>query len=663
MPTTTRSNTRSKIFSSILPIVLCTTLHSVFAAEPPQKEASTQTRALHQALLEQLPFDDKTDFENAERGFIASLDSPILNESGGVVQDMQKWNFVQGKAPVTANPSLWRQSQLVSRHGLFKVSEGIYQVRGFDLANMSFIRGKSGWIVVDPLTVTATAKAAYELLQKKVAAAPISAVIITHSHVDHFGGVKGILSEEEFSSKNVPLIAPEDFFEAAVSENLIAGNQMTRRASYMFGSLLPATADGTLGSGLGTTNATGEVTIVKPTVTISEQTPQEHVVDGVKMQFFSTPGAEAPAELMFYLPEHKALMQAEEINHTLHNLYTLRGAKVRSGLLWAKYIHRTIEWYGDEVEISFGSHHWPTWGNTEIVDFWKGQRDTYRYIHDEVLRLANHGGTMLEVAEEIKLPDSLTQAFANRGYYGSVNHNAKAQYNLYFGFFGGNPADLHPLPPQQAGIKFVEYMGGAERIIEKAQRDYDRGEYRFAATALNHLVFAQADNTKAKQLLATIYDQMGFQAESAPWRNFYLSAAQELRHGVPSVAMTTTASADIIKSLPLDAYLDYLAVLLNGPKAAGKTMVFNVHLPDTQQRYVMYVENGVLNYTLDKKEAAADASITMNLSVVDAISMGTLDPAEAVKQGEISIEGSKETYFEFLSLLDSFDLWFNIVTP
>ena len=418
------------------------------------KPASTATKAANDALLDYLPFDDRRDYENAERGFIASIDSGRIESEGKVVYDMRQFDFLSGEAPETVNPSLWRVSELNAKAGLFEVGDGIYQIRSFDLANMSFIRGDKGWIVVDPLTANETAEAGYALVKQHVEDLPITAVIFTHSHVDHFGGIKGIVSEEQVESGDVAIIAPEHFFIESVNENLMAGNQMSRRASYMYGNLLEKSPDGTVGSGLGTTTATGTVTIMDATIDI-EESPTELTVDGVKMVFLNTPGAEAPAELMFYMPEKKAMCQAEEINHTLHNLYTLRGAQVRNGLKWSKYIHETIERFGGDVEVSFGSHHWPTWGNEEIVDFWKKQRDVYRYIHDEVLRLANHGGTLLEVAEDIELPDSLAKTFASRGYYGSVNHNAKAQYQLYYGFFTGNPADLHPLPPETAGAKFV----------------------------------------------------------------------------------------------------------------------------------------------------------------------------------------------------------------
>jgi alkyl sulfatase BDS1-like metallo-beta-lactamase superfamily hydrolase len=626
------------------------------------KPASTATKAANEALRDYLPFNDRRDYENAERGFIASIDSGRIESGGNVVYDMKQFEFLSGDAPDTVNPSLWRVSELNAKAGLFQVGEGIYQIRSFDLANMSFIRGDKGWIVVDPLTANETADAGYALVKQHVEDAPISAVIFTHSHVDHFGGVKGLVSVDQIESGEVEVIAPEDFFIEAVNENLMAGNQMSRRASYMYGNLLPKSPEGTVGSGLGTTTATGTVTILEPTIEIAE-TPTELTIDGVDMVFLNTPGAEAPAELMFYIPEKNAMCQAEEINHTLHNLYTLRGAQVRNGLKWSKYIHETIERFGDDVEISFGSHQWPTWGNEEIVDFWKKQRDVYRYIHDEVLRLANHGGTLLEVAEDIELPDSLAQTFASRGYYGSVNHNAKAQYQLYYGFFTGNPADLHPLPPEAAGKKFVEYMGGAAAVIGKAKADFDNGEYRWAATALNNVVFADPDNQKAKNLLADTYEQLGYQAESGPWRNFYLSGAKELRQGVRVAATPNTSSPDIVQNLGLETYLDYLGVRLNHPEAAGRVLTLNFTMPDRDQTFVIYVENGVMNYSLDKHEDEADASIRLDRSVLDRINLGQTSIEQAVASGDVSIDGNAAKFDEFVSLLDNFEFWFNIVTP
>jgi alkyl sulfatase BDS1-like metallo-beta-lactamase superfamily hydrolase len=628
------------------------------------QEATETTKSANDALLEYLPFDDETDFENATRGQIATLDAnQITGPDGTVIYDMEQFDFLQGDAPATANPSLWRQSKLNAVHGLFEVVEGgIYQVRGFDLAVMSFIRGDTGWIIVDPLTANETAAAGLKLLRENVEDLPVTGVIFTHSHVDHFGGVKGVTTAEEIEANNIPIVAPEGFFEEAVSENLIAGNTMSRRASFMYGNVIGKGPEGSLGSGLGTTTAAGEVTIVEPSLTI-ETTPQNETVDGLEMVFLNTPGAEAPAELMFYIPKYKAMMQAEEINHTLHNLYTLRGAKVRSGDLFAKYINETINRFGDEVEVSFGSHHWPTWGNDEILELWKGQRDTYRYIHDETLRLANTGETMLEIAEELTLPDSLAKKFSNRGYYGSVSHNAKAQYQLYFGWFSGNPSELHELPPVEEGKKFVEYAGGADAVIEKARADYEAGEYRWVATALNHVVFADPENVQAKNLLADALTQMGYMAESGPWRNFYLSGAKELRDGVIKAATPDTASPDIVRNLPLETYLDYLAVRLNHPKAAGEEIALNFVMPDVGDEFVVTVTNGVMNYTLDSQSDDADATVTLDRAVLDNINLGQVTMMDAISDGSVSVDGDQTKVETFVGLLDTFEFWFNIVTP
>ncbi|MBN8412998.1 alkyl/aryl-sulfatase [Halomonas litopenaei] len=646
---------------SVAAITIAISAASVHAAENSASESTVQA---NQQLKEYLPFDDQTDFENANRGFIATLDDSVIKKTdGSPVYDTSQFDFIDGEAPDTANPSLWRQSQLNAINGLFEVVEGeIYQVRGFDLAVMTFIRGNNGWIVVDPLTSNETSKAGLALLREHVEDLPITGVIITHSHVDHFGGTKGVINEDDIAAGDIPIVAPEHFFEESVSENLIAGNTMSRRASYMYGNVIDKGPDGSLGSGLGTTTAAGTVTIAQPTITIND-TPQTETIDGVEMEFLYTPGAEAPSELMFYIPELNALMQAEEISHTMHNLYTLRGAKVRSGDLWAKYIHDVINRYGDDVEVSLGSHHWPTWGNENVVEYWEKQRDTYRYLHDEVLRLANHGETMLEIAEQIELPDSLAQEFYNRGYYGSVSHNAKAQYQLYFGWFTGNPSELNELPPEEEGKKFVEYAGGAEQVLEKAQQDVNEGNYRWAATALNHLVFADPDNQDAKDLLAEALTQMGYQAESGIWRNFYLSGAKELRDGVNEVATPDTGSPDLVKGLPLDIYLDYLAVRLNHPEAADQDFDINFEMPDVDEKFTISVSNGVMNYTIGEWADDAAASVKIDRAQLDSINLGEVSMEEAMDSGNITIDGDQTTVEKFIGLLDNFDFWFNIVTP
>ncbi len=636
-------------------------LHTTVLAEP--GPATEETKAENTKVLKELPFENKQDFENAKKGFIATIDEGVIkDEDGNIVYSMKQYDFIKGESPDTVNPSLWRQSELNSINGLFEVVDGIYQIRGFDLANMSIIKGDTGWIIIDPLTSAPTAKAALDLVNKNLGERPVVAVIHTHSHVDHFGGIRGVVDEEDVKSGKVKIVAPEDFVDHSVSENVIAGNTMSRRASYMYGNLLNKDETGNVGGGLGQTTSTGEIGLINPS-DIIDKTGQQMSIDGVDIIYQMTPGAEAPSEMMFYFPQFKAFMQAEEINHTLHNLYTLRGAQVRNGLLWSKYINEAIENHGDEVEVSFGSHHWPTWGNEEVVDFWKKQRDLYKYIHDQTLNLANKGYTMIEIAEMIELPDELSNTFANRGYYGTVNHDVKAQYQLYFGWFDGNPANLHALPPAEAAKKYVEFMGGSDAVLKKAKESYDKGEYRWVGMVLNHLVFAEPNNQEARNLLALAYDQMGYQAESGPWRNFYLSGAKELREGVKELPTPDTASPDIIKNLSLELYFDFLGVRLNGPKAAELEYVFNVEFPDINEKAALYLDNGVLNYTIGKQEENADASVKITRAALDEINLGRAKFTEKVESGEASVEGNKEAWQNFLATIDTFPFWFNIVTP
>jgi len=444
-------------------------------------EASSAVKSANEAVGRYLDFSDRRDFEAAERGFIATLpETAIPGLNGQTAYDYGAFGFLDGEAPDTVNPALWRQGQLNAKHGLFEVVPGIYQVRGYDLSNVTFIEGDTGWIVVDPLITKQTAQYALKLVNQELGARRISAVIYTHSHIDHYGGVRGIISEADLTNAT-QIIAPIGFTRETVSENILAGNAMSRRASYMFGSLLERSPKGQVGVGLGQGISAGMPGMIPPTI-IVDRTGQTVLVDGVEMEFILTLGAEAPAEFMFYLPKWKAFCQAEIINKTLHNMYTPRGAKV--------------------PDVSFGSHHWPTWGKEDITEFWAGQRDLYRYIHDRTLYLANQGYTMHEIPELMKLPDGLAKSFYNRDYYGTISHNSKAQYQLYFGYFDGNPANLDPLGPEAAGQKFVDYMGGAGNVIEKERSDYDQGEFRFAATALNHVIFADPKNQDAADLLA-----------------------------------------------------------------------------------------------------------------------------------------------------------------
>ena len=624
-------------------------------------EASASVKASNNAVSRYLDFDNKSDFEAADRGFMASLPEgvvPGLTELPAY--DYGAFGFLDGEAPDTVNPSLWRQGQLNAKHGLFEVVPGIYQVRGYDLSNVTFIEGKTGWIVVDPLITKQTAEFALKLVNQELGERPISAVIYTHSHIDHYGGVRGIISEDDVAN-GTEIIAPIGFTRETVSENILAGNAMSRRASYMFGSLLQKNPMGQVGVGLGQGISSGMPGMIPPTL-IVDRTGQTATIDGVEMEFILTLGAEAPAEFMFYLPKWKAFCQAEIINRTLHNMYTPRGAKVRDGKIWSQYIDEAIYSYGDKTDVSFGSHHWPTWGQDEIIEFWEGQRDLYRYIHDRTLFLANQGYTMHEIPEQMNLPDGIAKSFYNRDYYGTVSHNSKAQYQLYFGYFDGNPANLDPLGPVEAGKKFVDYMGGAGSVIEKARADYERGEFRFAATALNHVVFADPKNQEAADLLADIYTQMGYMAESGSWRNFYLTGAQELRGGIAKLPTPNTSSPDMLKSLPLDLFFDLLAVRLNGPKAAKKDRKLNFVVTDTGEKALLIISNGTLHHRMGQSDDDAP-SYNISSSGLIALNAKQKTNGQLMKAGEVSIDGSQLAVKGFFDLIEEPEYWFEIVRP
>ncbi len=628
------------------------------------KEATEFTATANRALLEELLWEDVQDFENASRGFIASLDDPVIKgENGHPVWNLDAFPFLaEETAPPSVNPSLWRQSRLVANyHGLFKVTDGVYQIRGFDLSVMSIIESDDGYVVIDPLISADVSRAGMELAYQHVGHKPVVAVIYTHSHIDHWGGVKGVVSQADVEAGKTKIIAPEHFMEHAVSENVIAGNVMTRRSSYMYGNLLPKDPKGQVGAGLGQTTSTGLVTLIPPTDDITH-TGQKMVIDGLEIEFQMTPGTEAPAEMNFLFPKYRALCMAENCTHNMHNLYTLRGAPVRDAKAWAYYIDEAIDVFNGRYDVIFASHHWPTWTAESGVDFLKKQRDMYKYLHDETLRFANQGFTMLEIPELIELPADLFHAWYNRGYYGSINHNVKAIYNRYLGFFDGNPATLHPLPPEAAGKKYVEFMGGAENLLAQARQSFDKGEYRWVAQVVNHLVFADPDNKAARELQADALEQLGYQAESGPWRNFYLSAAKELRDGVLDLD-TPQLGADVIKATPLDMFFDLLAVRLIGPKAAGKKIVLNANFTDIGEQYLLVVENGVLNYAKGKQDAEADATLTLSRTALDEVILGEAKLADKLAEGEALISGNPEKLVEFLSLMDTFEFWFNIVTP
>ncbi|MBN3452540.1 MBL fold metallo-hydrolase [Mycobacterium sp. DSM 3803] len=630
------------------------------------KGATEATKAANKKVLDTLPFSDRSDFEDAKRGLLSRPDTlTIKNENGDVVWDLEQYKgyIADGKpAPDTVNPSLWRNAQLCMEYGLFEVvPDRIYQVRGYDLSNVTFVRGDTGWIVVDTAISPETAKAALDLTNRHLGARPIVAVVHSHSHVDHYGGVRGIVNQADVDSGKVKIIAPQAFVEDAVSENVIAGNAMSRRAIYMYGALLPRNAEGGVNGGLGMTVSTGVPTLIIPTDIITT-TGQKMTVDGVDMEFQMTPGTEAPTEMNTFFPQFKAMWMAENTTNTMHNLLTLRGAQVRDARIWAKFLDDTIRVYGPNTDVKFQSHHWPMWGRDKIIDYWKKQRDMYKYMHDQSVRMMNQGLVGSEIAEEIAFPPEINNFWPDRGYYGTLKHNSRAVYQRYMGWYDGNPSDLDDLPPQAAAKKYVEYMGGEAAILDKAKKDFDNGDYRWTAMVLKHVVFANPDSVNGKNLLADSYEQLGYQAESGPWRSVYLQGAYELRNGVPTAGGTDTASPDTIDAMPPEMMFDYLGVRLNGPKAAGKNIKLNVTFDDLKKDYTLVVENGVLNYQPGKLPDA-NASLTLSKDTMNQIQMGKLKLDDGINQNKVKVDGNRDSVTEFIGLMDTFPFWFNIVTP
>lgn len=630
------------------------------------KPATEATKTANKKLLDTLPFNDKADFEDAKRGLLERPDTlTIKNADGDVIWDLEQYKTYisdDKTAPDTVNPSLWRNAQLCMEYGLFEVvPDKIYQVRGYDLSNLTLVKGNTGWIVIDTLISPETAKAALDLANQKLGSRPVLAVIHSHSHTDHYGGVRGIINQADVDSGKVKVIAPQAFVEDAVSENVIAGNAMSRRAVYMYGALLPRSPQGGVNAGLGQTISAGVPTLVIPTDIIST-TGTKMTIDGVDMEFQMTPGTEAPTEMNTFFPQLKAMWMAENTTNTMHNLLTLRGAQVRDARIWAKFLDDTIRTYGPNTEVKFQSHHWPMWGNAKIIDYWKKQRDMYKYMHDQSVRLMNQGLVGSEIAEEIQFPPELGNFWPDRGYYGTLKHNSRAVYQRYMGWYDGNPSDLDDLPPQEAAKKYVEYMGGEEAILDKAKNDYDNGNYRWTAMVLKQVVFANPDSVHGKNLLADSYEQMGYQAESGPWRSVYLQGAHELRNGVPDVAATDTASPDTINAMPPEMMFDYLAVRLNGTKAAGKNIKLNVTFDDMKKDYTLFVENGVLNYA-PGKIGDANASLTLSKETMNQIQMGRLKLDDGINQKKVTVDGNRQSVDDFVGLLDTFPFWFNIVTP
>jgi alkyl sulfatase BDS1-like metallo-beta-lactamase superfamily hydrolase len=633
---------------------------------------ATEATAAANAAMAALPFlrGDDADRARAARGRVAPPPRQVLHDGGWPTWDLDAYGFLDGTAPPEVNPSLWRQAQLNNEAGLFEIAPGFHQVRGLDLANMTTIEGTEGRIVIDPLTSVETARAALALVDEHLGARPVTAVIYTHSHVDHFAGVRGVIDEADVISGKVRVIAPAGFLEAAVSENVVAGNVMTRRGSYMYGALLPPSTRGHVDAGLGKgVPALGTQGLIAPTEEVDD-THTELVVDGVRIVFQVTPNTEAPSEMNFHFPDHRVLCMAENCTCTLHNLYTPRGAQVRDALSWSKYLQEAIDLYGDETDVCFASHHWPRWGRDDIVTHLAQQRDTYRFIHDQTLRLANHGLTAAEIAEQLRLPPELEATPASRGYYGTVNHNAKAVYQRYLGWFDGNPAHLHPHPPTEAGTRYVEFMGGADAVLAKARTSFAEGDYRWVAEVVSHVVFADPDNVEARALEADALEQLGYQAESGPWRDFYLTGAQELRHGHPQLGISSRAAPDTVAAMTTEMLLDYLGVRIDGLAAATRTWAIDLTATDRDERWRVGIERGALHGLRLEGDPeglpAADLALEADHAPLAQL-VFSADPvaelASLLDAGSVRLTGDRAALEAFLATLDSFTLMFPIVTP
>ncbi|MDD0967942.1 MULTISPECIES: alkyl/aryl-sulfatase [Pseudomonas] len=613
-------------------------------------DATPATAAVIQASIKGLDLSDNRDMEDAQRGFIARPTGKILGADGNVLIDFDAYRFVEGQAPATVNPSLWRHAMLNAQIGLFKVREGIYQLRGFDIANMTLIDGQTGWIVVDPLTSRESAAAALAFAREHLGNKPVTAIIFTHDHADHFGGVLGITSSSEVAQRNIPIVAPAGFMEEATSENILAGPAMARRSMYQFGKNLTPGATGIIDTGLGKNVAYGSMGILPPTQII-DQPVQPLVLDGVSFVFHNMPGAEAPAELTFSIPALKAFGGAELLAQTMHNLLPIRGAKVRDALRWSDYTQIALDELGD-TEVYFGQHNWPIWGNERIREFITKHRDVYKYLHDQTVRLMNAGYTPNEIADKIQLPDSLASYFGTRGYYGDLRHNVKAIYQMYLGAYDGNPAHLNPLVPKESAKRYVELMGGNAKVVEAARVAYDKGEYRWVAELLDQAVLTKPDDTAAKELLARAYEQMGYQAESATWRNSYLTAAMELRNGPPTKGVKRSDLIELMKQTPTERFLEAMAASLDGPAADGKNWTFNLVLTDTNESFVLWIENAVLHYRKGPTAANANATLTVTKDLFVQLLGGTAGLKETLTSDDLKVDGSKVDLVRFLGLLE-----------
>jgi len=651
--------------ASVVAALLATSISSAQSSlNSQQKDPTKHTLAEQQKLRQSLPFSDTKDFSLIEKGLIKRPKTlEIKDLKGNIVWELGNYDFLSDKDyHGSINPSLERQARLNMSYGLYKVTDRIYQVRGYDLANISFIKGDTGWIVFDPLLTPATARAAFKLVTQELGEFPVKAVVYSHAHADHFGGVTGIVSQQQVDDGEVQIIAPRGFMEHAIKENVLAGNAMTRRATYQYGNALAKGAKGQVDAAIGKGLSTGFISLLAPTLEI-EQDEQTLVIDGITMIMQNTPGTEAPAEMNTYFPQFRTMWLAENVTGTLHNVYTLRGAEIRDAMGWSKFINQVIHGYAKKSDIMFASHSWPRWGNEYLIEVLEKQRDIYGYLHDKTLNLANKGVTINEIHNQLTVPDELSQEWYNRGYHGSYSHNVRGIINKYLGFYDMNPANLNKLSPSDSAVKYVKMMGGSANILKQAKQAYANGEYRWVAELVNHLVFAQPDNTQAKLLQADTLEQLGYQSESAGWRNNYLAAAQELRHGIITNAKATKPGPDLIKAMSTGLIFDFLGVRLNSEKAQGKQLTINVVIPDRDEKFLLELKNSHLNNIEHVQSSNADVTVTVNRKDFDLMLLKQASFQQLAASGAMKFDGDAKAFASLLMMLEEFPFWFNVVTP
>lgn len=641
--------------SFALTLMAATLAGTAALAQQAPKPAEPGVASRNRAVLNELPFADRQDFDDAMRGFVATTPDAAAPD---------RYSFLQGTAPDTVNPSLWRLAQLNAVNGLFKVVDGMYQVRGFSLANMTIVEGRTGVIVIDPLSTIASAKAGLDLYFANRPRKPVVAVIYTHSHSDHYGGAKGVATDDDVKAGRTRVIAPAGFLEAAVSESVIAGNAMGRRANYQFGAPLPRGPQGNVDAGLGKIDSRGFPgrSILAPTDSI-QQAVETRTIDGVPITFHLAPASEAPAEMHLYFPQHKVIDTAENATHTLHNLLPIRGTEVRDAKGWSKYLGDLLERFGAEADVVIAQHHWPVWGHAKVVQHLEQQRDLYKYVHDQSVRMMNQGMTQTEIAENLRLPKGLEQVWAARGYYGTLSHDSKAVYQKYLGWFSGNPAELNELPPVEQAKKSIEYMGGAAAAIARAREDFRQGNYRWVAQVMDQVVYAEPTNAEARTLAADAFEQLGYLAESATWRNSYLLGAQELRRGVAPQRPRQALDAEFIIAMPASLVFDYLGTTLNGPRAENTKMVLNWRFTDTSETLAATLDHAALTYVSGKSAAGADASVVTTRAVFNAVVLRQRTFDDARTKNELTVTGNAARLNELMSYFDDFDPSFTIVEP